>query len=128
MARTLYGEARGEIRLGIEAVACVILNRVKSSRFPKTITGVCLQPYQFSCWNKNDPNRAKIINLQPDADPQIKMCMDVAQKAEAGAVNDPTDGATHYHAVGIARPSWVTNSPGATSITIGRHIFYKGIR
>ena len=32
LARTLYGEARGEGLIGLEAVACVILNRVSCQK------------------------------------------------------------------------------------------------
>jgi uncharacterized protein (TIGR02594 family) len=128
MARTLYGEARGEERPGIEAVASVIMNRFNSPRYPNTIAGVCLQPWQFSCWNRNDPNRRKIVNLQPNADAEMAVCMAVAQEAASGLLADRTNGALHFHAVGIARPSWVLRSLGAISMTIGRHVFYRGIR
>jgi uncharacterized protein (TIGR02594 family) len=128
MARTLYAEARGEGRVGIEAVASVIINRVRSSRFPSTISGVCLQPFQFSCWNKNAPGRAQLLQLQPDADNDIRICMEVAKAAAAGNVVDQTGVALHYHSTSISRPSWVINSPDATSVTIGHHIFYNGIR
>ena len=40
LARAIYGEARGEPYVGQVAVGAVILNRVKSSSFPNTISGV----------------------------------------------------------------------------------------
>jgi hypothetical protein len=53
LARTIYGEARGENMLGKRAVAHVILNRVKAnSWWGKTIAGVCRYKWQFSCWNR----------------------------------------------------------------------------
>ena len=60
LARTLYGEARGEGLPGIEAVACVILNRVAFAKargrywWGNTVSQVCLKPGQFSCWNAGD--------------------------------------------------------------------------
>jgi len=61
LARTLYGEARGEGLLGLEAIANVIMNRLKISRkktngywWGNSIVGICRKPYQFSCWNKDD--------------------------------------------------------------------------
>ncbi len=66
LAKTLYGEARGEGLSGLEAVANTIINRVntakaKGGRFwwGNDIISVCQKPYQFSCWNKKDPNRKK---------------------------------------------------------------------
>lgn len=73
LARTIYGEARGESISGQEAIASVILNRVAFAKrrgrywWGNTIAGVCLAPWQFSCWNENDPNR-KIIERADDAD------------------------------------------------------------
>ena len=62
LARTIYGEARGESRQGKIAVACVILNRVKRKKMcgwreingykVATVAATCLKPWQFSCWNK----------------------------------------------------------------------------
>ena len=43
LARLIYGEARGEPYAGQVAVGAVVLNRVKSSSFPNTISGVIYQ-------------------------------------------------------------------------------------
>ena len=48
LANVIYHEARGESRRGQIAVGYVVLNRVKSSRYPNTISGVVWQPKQFS--------------------------------------------------------------------------------
>ena len=62
LARTIWGEARGEGKEGMEAVASVILNRTEIAKrldgywWGNTIIQVCQKPYQFSCWNKLDPN------------------------------------------------------------------------
>ena len=62
LARTLWGEARGESLAGQIAVAWTIRNRVNDgnakSWWGEGYVGVCQKPYQFSCWNKNDPNFA----------------------------------------------------------------------
>ena len=44
MARAINGEARGEPYEGQVAVGAVILNRVKDSRFPNSISGVIYEP------------------------------------------------------------------------------------
>ena len=80
LARTIYGEARGESISGQEAIASVILNRVAFAKrrgrywWGNTIAGVCLAPWQFSCWNENDLNR-KIIERADDAD--IGFCITI---------------------------------------------------
>jgi len=62
MARTLWGEARGESEEGQVAVGHVIKNRVeKKTWYGKTIKDVCLKKWQFSCWNENDPNRIRFL-------------------------------------------------------------------
>lgn len=128
LARTLYGEARGEPTAGIEAVANVVLNRVKSNRYPNTVAKVCLQRLQFSCWNDNDPNRKIIEKLKPGDNPVFDAILAIATRALLGGLPSLVVGALHYHAKGI-KPNWVKNSPGATLIaTIGSHLFWSGIR
>lgn len=51
LARTLYGEARGENNAELYRIGEVITNRVNDYKFPQTIKEVCLQKAQFSCWN-----------------------------------------------------------------------------
>lgn len=62
MARTLYGEARGEGPEGMEAVANSIRNRVHNSNYPPNYTGVIRKPKQYSIWN--DPNSNLYRNLE----------------------------------------------------------------
>ena len=54
VAMTILGEARGEGKAGMYAVACVIAQRsIEWKRNGKAISPrqVCLQKWQFSCWN-----------------------------------------------------------------------------
>lgn len=66
VALTVWGEARGESMVGQSAVAWVIRNRQANpgwwSRPHHTLADVCLASYQFSCWNRNDPNYARLTN------------------------------------------------------------------
>ncbi|ROM79306.1 hypothetical protein BK654_08030 [Pseudomonas brassicacearum] len=59
LARTLWGEAPGESLAGQIAVAWTIRNRVEDDKaklwWGEGYAGVCLKPYQFICWNQNDP-------------------------------------------------------------------------
>ncbi|MBL3677026.1 MAG: cell wall hydrolase [Alphaproteobacteria bacterium] len=128
LARTLWGEARGEGPGGMAAVACVVLNRVAVARarggrywWGADVVSVCLAPWQFSCWNRADANYAKVRSVT-EADPYFATALRVARRALAGALPDPTGGATHYHAIG-ASPAWAAGA--APTATIGRHVFYR---
>lgn len=127
LARTLWGEARGEPLSGQEAVASVILNRVKIAKEHRTywwgndILAVCRKPYQFSCWNHDDPNFIKMTKVGLD-DRAFGQCLRLARRAVNGVLTDNTRGATHYHAQGMI-PSWARGQ--APTAIIGRHIFYR---
>lgn len=129
LARTLYGEARGEGLAGLEAVAAVILNRVAfSSRRGKywwgnTVGEVCRKPWQFSCWNDNDPN-SRLIALVNDDDKVFGLCRRIARRAIAGVLPDATCGATHYHHRSL-RPRWSEGKIPCAEI--GHHLFYNDI-
>jgi uncharacterized protein (TIGR02594 family) len=127
LARTIFGEARGESNAGREAVGHVVINRVNSHRFDDTIAEVCLQPSQFSCFNPGNPNRPIILaETLGSGNAAFQECVAVARRVIAGAVADNTGGATHYYARTIAAPSWTV---GATlTAEIGVHRFYKNVK
>ena len=128
LARTLWGEARGEGTTGLEAVANVIQNRVKTAEkhggkfwWGGNIIQVCQKPYQFSCWNRSDPSFKKLQAVD-ESNLYFATCLRVARRAVIGALPDHTKGATHYHADYVS-PYWAKGE--TPTITIGRHIFYK---
>ncbi len=130
LARTIYGEARGELVRGKEAVAAVVINRVRRARarggqfwWGNDIESVCLKPYQFSCWNPGDPNRSKIEAVGRD-NRVFQSCLRVARRAVSGTLKDPTGGATHYHVNSIF-PPWARGK--AACAEIGAHHFYNDI-
>ena len=119
MARTIYGEARGEGVRGMQAVANVIMNRVRAGGwYGASVKDVVLKPYQFSCWNENDPNRKIILNATAE---QLATARSIADKAIAGELPDITGGATNYHAKSV-NPYWAASM--TKTATIGNHIFY----
>ena len=127
LARTLYGEARGEFAQGgpavLIAVANVIMNRFKQGgKFGKTVTEVCLKPRQFSCWNQNDPNRPLLQQEDLERDGLFKVCQKVAQKVAKGIWPDLTRESDHYHATSC-KPSWARAEK--VKLRLGRHVFYK---
>lgn len=127
LARTIWGEARGEPLRGQEAVAAVVMNRVAFARNrPKfwwgtTIETVCRKRWQFSCWNENDPNRSKLMTVAA-GDLGFDTCLRIARRAIAGVLADPTGGATHYHNSSV-EPLWAQGR--APIAEIGSHLFYR---
>jgi len=69
VAQTILGEARGDGKGGMYAVACVILERKLSKHWANTAQGVCLQKSQFDYWTQHsrvkwdDQNRANVRRL-----------------------------------------------------------------
>lgn len=138
LARTLWGEARGEDRIGREMVANVVMNRVAIAQKHLERTGapywwgstpaeVCLKPWQFSCWNENDPNRPQ-VEAATEADPVFAECLEIARAAVAGELPDRTNGATHYANMPLlvklgAAPNWATWSRLVAHH--GRHSFFR---
>jgi len=129
MARTIYGEARSESQEGMEAVAHVILNRVRHAKsrgghfwWGHDIVTVCQKPYQFSCWNPGDPNRPKLMQVE-ESDPHFATCLRIARRAVHGVLGaDITNGADHYHTTAVA-PKW---SVGQTPVSqFGMHVFFR---
>ena len=129
LARTLWGEARGEGYFGQQAVANVVMNRVAlAEEHPHfgigTIASACRAPWQFSCWNQNDPNLPKLLAVDM-TDPIFAQCMKIATLAAQHQLPDVTGGATFYYAKDTEEPDWaVGHEPCAI---IGKHIFYKDI-
>lgn len=108
LAKLIYAEARGESYTGQVAVGAVVLNRVKNSAFPNSITGVIYQPYAFTCVNDGQ------INLEPNS---------TSKKAARDAMNgwDPSYGAIYYYNPNVATSSWIFTRK--TTTVIGNHVF-----
>jgi len=112
IARAINGEARGEPYEGQVAVGAVILNRVKSSKFPNTIAGVIYQSGAFTAVSDNQ------INVPISSNSTVV-------KAAQDALNgwDPTGGAIYYFNPNTATNKWIWSRPQIK--TIGNHIFCK---
>ncbi len=112
MARAINGEARGEPYEGQVAVGAVILNRVKDSRFPNSISGVIYQPGAFTAVSDGQIN-ASISEGS------------TVYKAAQDAMNgwDPTGGCVYYFNPSTATNKWIWSRPLIK--TIGKHRFCK---
>ena len=110
LARLIHGEARGEPYTGQVAVGAVVLNRVKSSSFPNSISGVIYQSGAFDAVSDGQ------INLSPDSS---------SVKAAQDAINgwDPSYGAIYYFNPATATNKWIWSRP--LTIVIGKHRFCK---
>jgi spore cortex-lytic enzyme len=108
LARCVYGESRGEPYTGQVAVAAVVLNRVRSSKFPNTIKGVIYQAGAFTAVSDGQ------INLTPN-----QSAYNAARDALAGW--DPTGGCLYYYNPDTATSSWIWSL--TVHIKIGNHNF-----
>ena len=110
LSRLVYGEARGEPYSGQVAVAAVVLNRVSSSSFPNTLSGVIYQSGAFDAVSDGQ------INMTPDS---------TAKKAAQDAINgwDPSYGAIYYFNPSTATNKWIWSRP--VTVVIGKHRFCK---
>lgn len=132
LALTIYGEARGEPLGGKVGVASVVMNRLKKGGwFGKTLKDVILKPYQFSCFNDNDPNCIKLLAIAQDwdtfyqKDKVLQECHDIARKFldpnDITILKDNTCGATHYKTKNC-KAAWVDKMQ--LTAVIGNHEFY----
>lgn len=112
LARLINGEARGEPYKGQVAVGAVVMNRMKSSEFPDTISGVIYQKGQFSCVTDGQFNKPIDEN---------STVYKAAREAMNGA--DPTNGCIFFYNPKTSKSKWVFSRP--TVITIGKHRFAK---
>jgi len=119
LATAIYFEARGESLKGQVAVAEVVLNRVDSPQFPRTICGVVNQggsggcQFSFTCDGRADRIREKGA---------WDVAARIARVMIDGGARDLTDGATYFHTPKV-RPSWARRFD--LTATIGSHLFYR---
>ena len=133
---TVYGEARGEDEQGRLAVAWTVVNRWQSGRWygEMTVAETCRKPWQYSCWNSNDPNRALLEALMDADDPwsvimesrTFRSCLHAAVSAIDNLHADPVEGSTHYFAWKVVgRPAWAGEDTFYGRI--GGHEFHRGV-
>ncbi len=115
----LYFESRGESIKGQVAVAEVILNRVDSGRYPRSVCGVVNQgggggcQFSYTCDGNSDRMR--------DGG-SIDRAGRIARAMLDGAPRALTGGATYFHTTGVS-PSWSRRFPRTAAI--GAHLFYR---
>lgn len=124
IARTIWGEARNQGEKGMQAVANVIGNRKKNPGWwGRDFIGICLKPWQFSCWNHDDPNLLVIKKITIN-DPGFRLALKIASHLVDNTLEDITHGADHYVLTSFAKYTpWARYQ--IPRIIIGTHSFYK---
>lgn len=121
LAQAVYYESAREPQLGQEAVAQVVLNRLRHPAYPKSVCGVVYQgsarttgcQFTFTCDGA--------LQYAPEVG-RWRQAQDVARRALNGFVAKGVGSATHYHAQYVA-PYW---APTLVKMKqIGAHIFYR---
>lgn len=121
LSQAIYYEAAREPLKGQQAVAQVVLNRVRHPAYPKSVCGVVYEgsalptgcQFTFTCNGS--------LRWRPE--PALwEQAQAVARRALAGFVDKDVGSATHYHAAYVA-PYW---APELVKMTqVGQHIFYR---
>ncbi|HHV63225.1 MAG TPA: spore cortex-lytic protein [Firmicutes bacterium] len=111
MARVIQSEAWAEPYVGKVAIGAVIMNRLESPNFPKTIPGVIFEPDAFE-----SVSNGLIWLWYPSAD---------AYRATQDALSgwDPTGGALYYFNPSKPVSWWIWTRPIITQI--GNHVFSR---
>jgi hypothetical protein len=121
LTAAIYYEAASEGAPGEEAVAQVVLNRVRSPSFPSNVCSVVYQgsllktgcQFSFTC----DRSLQRAVWK-----PEWLRARQIADRALAGAVMPQVGLSTHYHTIDVV-PYWATSL--AKDARVGRHIFYR---
>lgn len=125
LARLVYGEARNCSDEEKAAVAYTVVNRAMDGKKwnGETIRESILKPWQYSCFNKNDPNREKLMDPEKNV---FENCLRVADRVLKNKNGGLNKGQTNYHTKSV-RPRW-SFSPKMKKIKFGekfKHLFYR---
>jgi len=140
LALTLRAEAGDRPVRAIEALAALVVNRARlaagaaaeCARFAPggapgadwagLLTRTCRAPFLFGCWMPRHPQRAALLAAMRAEDAALAVCRRIAARAAAGALPDPTAGATHWHAAEVL-PGWALGQ--IPTAEIGGLVFYR---
>ena len=129
LAKTIYGEARGESIETMFAVGWVIRNRLQAGRYGDTYKDVVLQPKQFSCWNEDDINYKKIKGMISGR--LWEVCIGVAVVVMQSMERyNPVKGVKHYYDKSLDSnpPYWSEEGEWLTVYGVNNIRLIKGVR
>jgi spore germination cell wall hydrolase CwlJ-like protein len=115
LVQAVFFDAGIDPDVGQEAVAHVVLNRVRDGRWPRTPCAVVWQPRQFT-WTRDGKS-----DLVPVTAPNARRAMAAVDRVLAGSV-DHTRGATCY-ARTDSTAAWTRAADYV--VTLGSHSFYR---
>ena len=120
LAQAVYYEAANQPLEGRQAVAQVVLNRLRHPSYPKSVCGVVYQgaarrgcQFTFTC-------DGSLARTPPARD--WRDAMDVAERALGGFVAASVGLSTHYHTLQV-HPFW--SAALTPTVRIGAHQFYR---
>ena len=121
VALTLLGEARGEGRIGMYAVACVIQKRALQRNL--THRSVCLESNQFGIWNGRDGIKRE-SQLWYLWDSKLSgYARELSRKVSREKLNQRVTGGADHFCTLESNPDWIK---GKTPVkVIGKHKFFK---
>ncbi|TCZ55547.1 cell wall hydrolase [Roseicella aquatilis] len=140
LALTLRAEAGDRPVRAIEALAALVVNRARLAMagaaecarfapggapglpFSLLLARACRAPFLFACWRPRHPRRAALLEAARAEDSHLAICRRVAARALAGALPDPTGGATHWHEAETL-PGWALGQVPLAEI--GGLVFYR---
>ena len=127
LARMLFGEAENCKDTERIAIAHTALNRIYDGKKwnGETLREVILKPWQYSCFNKKDANREKLMNPERYNRNERNRCLKIAEDVLSGKYPDPTSGATHYFNPRDANPKWANEIIRIGEIDGSKHDFYR---
>jgi spore germination cell wall hydrolase CwlJ-like protein len=121
LTAAVYYEAAVETTAGQQAVAQVVLNRVRHPAYPSTVCGVVFQGQERSTGCQFTFTCDGALRRTPSASGWAR-ARRVAEEALAGKVFAPVGWATHYHTNWVV-PYWSSSLVKLTNV--GTHIFYR---
>lgn len=119
LTQAVYYESRGESQAGQQAVAQVVLNRVRHPAFPKSICGVVFQHVRGGCQFSFACDGSISRHLESAA---WRRAQKVAGAALDGHVHADVGNATHFHVASLGQV-WSTGMMKVAQI--GSHVFYR---
>lgn len=125
LALCVWAESRGEPYAGKCGVAHVVINRVKRhlTRYGIGVKDVILKDKQFSCFNENDPNFKKLLDLAINPYLIDETYLEIADGCIDEYIPSPVENATHYYSDTMEKPPyWIKKMKFI--VKIGHHSFY----
>jgi len=132
LARMIYGEARNCPDIEKIAIAYTAINRAKDGKAwnGRTLKEAILKPWQYSCFNQDDPNREQLKDPEAYDPKAFHDCLKIAKGVLSGKYKDPVRATHYYNPASVKnKPNWARNSKLLEKIKIApgksKHIYFR---